>query len=127
MPHVTEVARIENAFHPIAVACSAMFLCAVADWTANDYEQPPDAGKLLGHSETSAASFLSTADLEVDVEHEVQFISQCPDFTDAVESMARNCCSKTHGASHRLSRRPGQEPASAPKPQSIRFKPLPTS
>ena len=75
--HVTEVARIDKRF----VDCGGTFrtdsLCRLQTWLADDTEHRLTAGKLVKIIE-KAKSFLGTDDLEVDVEHEIGFISQFP-------------------------------------------------
>jgi hypothetical protein len=75
--HVTEVARIEKRFIDCGGTLRNDLLCRLQTWTANDYEHRLTAEKLLGILR-KAGSFLATDDMEVDVEHEVQFISQFP-------------------------------------------------
>jgi hypothetical protein len=75
--HVTEVARIDKQF----VDCGGMLrndsLCRLQTWFADDVEHRLTAGKLLKILD-KARLFLASDDLEVDVEHEVGFISQFP-------------------------------------------------
>jgi Family of unknown function (DUF6428) len=75
--HVTEVALIEKKF----IDCGGTFrtdsLCRLQTWFADDTDHRLTAGKLLAILDKSA-SFLGTADLEVDVEHEAPFVSQFP-------------------------------------------------
>ena len=75
--HVTEVARIEKRFIDCGGTLRNDLMCRLQTWTANDYEHRLTAGKLLGIL-NKAGSFLATDNMEVDVEHEVQFISQFP-------------------------------------------------
>src|SRR5580698_9890618 len=66
--HVTEVALIEKKF----IDCGGTFrtgsLCRLQTWFADDTDHRLTAGKLLAILDKSA-SFLGTADLDVDVEH----------------------------------------------------------
>jgi len=75
--HVTEAARIDKRF----VDCGGTFreesMCRLQTWVANDVEHRLIAGKLLKILE-KAKPVLISDDLEVDVEHEVQYISQFP-------------------------------------------------
>ena len=80
--HVTEVARVDKRF----IDCGGTFrtdsLCRLQTWSADDLDHRLTAGKLLKILNL-AESILLTDDLEVDVEHEVGFISQFP--LEAVE------------------------------------------
>jgi hypothetical protein len=87
--HVTEVARVEKRFIDCGGTLRSDLMCRLQTWTANDYEHRLTAGKLLGIL-NKAGSFLAPGDMEVDVEHEVQFISQFP--LDSVALDVRNCC-----------------------------------
>jgi hypothetical protein len=75
--HVTEVGRIDKKF----VDCGGTFrnqsLCRLQTWVSDDYDHRLKAGVLLKILE-KAASFLQTDDLEVDVEHELDYITQFP-------------------------------------------------
>jgi hypothetical protein len=119
--HVTEVGRIEKRFIDCGGTLRNDLMCRLQTWTANDYEHRLTAAKLLGIL-NKAGSFLSPDDMEVDVEHEVQFISQFP--LDSVELDGPQLLLKLterHTACLALDKcTPPQ------KPQSILFKPLPT-
>lgn len=75
--HVTEVARIDKKF----IDCGGTFrtesLCRLQTWFCDDMDHRLTAGKLLKIFNL-AESLSLTDDLEVDVEHEVGFISQFP-------------------------------------------------
>ena len=75
--HVTEAARIDKKF----VDCGGTFreesYCRLQTWVADDIDHRLTAGKLFGILK-KAQPILLTEDLEVDVEHEVTFISQFP-------------------------------------------------
>jgi hypothetical protein len=75
--HVTEVARLDKRF----VDCGGILRngarCQLQTWVANDLDHRLTAGKLLGIL-NKADSLLGPDDLEVDVEHEVEWISQFP-------------------------------------------------
>jgi hypothetical protein len=75
--HVTEAARIDKRF----VDCGGTFreesLCRLQTWVANDLEHRLTSGKLLKILETAKAVLISD-ELEMDVEHEVGYISQFP-------------------------------------------------
>jgi hypothetical protein len=119
--HVTEVARIDKRFVDCGGTLRSDTMCRLQTWTANDLEHRLTAGKLHGIL-NKAASFLGTDDIEVDVEHEVQFISQFP--LDSVEVDDQHLVLKLaerHTACLALDKCMPQ-----PSTASILFKPLPT-
>jgi hypothetical protein len=119
--HVTEVARIEKRFIDCGGTLRNDLLCRLQTWTANDYEHRLTSKKLLGIL-NKAASFLATEDIEVDVEHEVQFISQFP--LDSVEVVGNELLLKL---TERHTACLAMEKCVPPqKAESILFKPLPT-
>jgi hypothetical protein len=75
--HVTEVARISKRF----IDCGGTFreesVCRLQTWVADDYDHRLTAGKLAKILE-KARSFLGDEDLEVDVEHDMGFVTQFP-------------------------------------------------
>ena len=75
--HVTEVARIDKRF----VDCGGTFreetYCRLQTWFADDLDHRLTAQKLLKILEKAEPVLLSD-ELEVDVEHEVHYISQFP-------------------------------------------------
>lgn len=75
--HVTEVARIDKRFVDCGGTLRNDSLCRLQTWFADDVDHRLTAGKLLKILD-KAKSFLASDELEVDVEHEVQFISQFP-------------------------------------------------
>ncbi len=75
--HVTEVARIDKRFVDCGGTLRNDSLCRLQTWFADDVDHRLTADKLLKILE-KAKSFLGSDDLEVDVEHEVGFISQFP-------------------------------------------------
>jgi hypothetical protein len=75
--HVTEVARIDKRFVDCGGTLRNDSRCRLQTWFADDTDHRLTAGKLLKILD-KAKSFLVSDDLEVDVEHEVQFISQFP-------------------------------------------------
>jgi hypothetical protein len=118
--HVTEVARIEKRFIDCGGTLRNDLMCRLQTWTANDYEHRLTAGKLLGIL-NKAGSFLATDDMEVDIEHEVQFISQFP--LDSVELDGTQLLLKLterHTACLAM-----DKCGVSPKIESILFKPLP--
>jgi hypothetical protein len=80
--HVTEVGRIDKRFIDCGGTLRTDSLCRLQTWFADDAEHRLTAGK-LAKILTKAVPVLMSDDLEVDVEHEVGFISQFP-----VESVA---------------------------------------
>lgn len=77
--HVTEVAHIEKRFIDCGGTLRADAFCRLQLWVADDLEHRLTAGKLLGVLEKASRSgVLKGGDLEVDVEHELQFITQFP-------------------------------------------------
>ena len=75
--HVTEVARIEKRFVDCGGTLRNDAFCRLQTWVADDVDHRLTAGKLLKILD-KAKSFLASEDLEVDVEHEVGYISQFP-------------------------------------------------
>ena len=75
--HVTEVARMDKQFVDCGGTLRRESYCRLQTWFADDTEHRLTAGKLLKILD-KAKSFLASDDLEVDVEHEIQFISQFP-------------------------------------------------
>ncbi len=75
--HVTEVARIDKRFVDCGGTLRNDSLCRLQTWFAADTDHRLTAGKLLKILD-KAKSFLVSDDLEVDVEHEIGFISQFP-------------------------------------------------
>ena len=75
--HVTEAARIDKRF----VDCGGTFreesLCRLQTWVADDLDHRLTAQKLLKILDKATAVLISQ-DLEVDIEHEVGYISQFP-------------------------------------------------
>src|ERR1700744_794322 len=75
--HVTEVARIDKRFIDCGGTYRTDSLCRLQTWFAEDVDHRLTAGKLAKIFDKAAALQL-TDDLEVDVEHEVGYISQFP-------------------------------------------------
>ncbi len=75
--HVTEVARIDKKF----VDCGGTFreesLCRLQTWVAEDLDHRLTSGTLLKIL-NKAATFMKTEEIEVDVEHELEHITQFP-------------------------------------------------
>jgi hypothetical protein len=75
--HVTEVARLDKRFIDCGGTLRTETLCRLQTWHSDDVDHRLTAGKLLKIF-AKAESVLLTDDLDVDVEHEVGFISQFP-------------------------------------------------
>jgi hypothetical protein len=75
--HVTEVARIDKRFVDCGGTRRTETFCRLQTWVANDLDHRLTAGKLLGILR-KAESILESEELDVDIEHEAQFISQFP-------------------------------------------------
>lgn len=75
--HVTEVALIDKKF----IDCGGTFrnqsMCRLQTWVSDDYHHRLKSGVLLKILERSS-SFLQRDDIEVDVEHELEYITQFP-------------------------------------------------
>lgn len=75
--HVTEVARISKRF----IDCGGTFredaMCRLQTWVAHDYEHRLTAEKLAKILE-KARAVLGEHDLEVDIEHDIGFVTQFP-------------------------------------------------
>ena len=80
--HVTEVARIDKRFIDCGGTLRNDTHCRLQTWFSDDLDHRLTAGKLAQILEL-AAPVLGPDDLEVDVEHEVGFITQFP--LDTVE------------------------------------------
>jgi hypothetical protein len=83
--HVTEVARVDKRFIDCGGTLRTDAVCRLQTWHANDVEHRLTAGK-LSKIFAKAAGVALPDDLEVDVEHEVGFISQFP--LEAIEATA---------------------------------------
>jgi hypothetical protein len=75
--HVTEVARVDKRFIDCGGTLRTDAMCRLQTWHANDVEHRLTAGKLMKIF-AKAERVLLSDDLDVDVEHEVGFISQFP-------------------------------------------------
>jgi hypothetical protein len=75
--HVTEVARLDKRFIDCGGTLRTETLCRLQTWCSDDVAHRLTAGKLMKIF-AKAAGVLLTDDLDVDVEHEVGFISQFP-------------------------------------------------
>ena len=75
--HVSDVARIDKRFIDCGGTLRNESLCRLQTWFADDLDHRLRAGKLnkiLGMAET----VLGSDDLDVDIEHQLEFISQFP-------------------------------------------------
>jgi hypothetical protein len=75
--HVTEVARVDKRFIDCGGTLRNESICRLQTWFSDDTDHRLVAGKLAKILD-KAASIIMTDDLDVDVEHEVGFISQFP-------------------------------------------------
>ena len=75
--HVTEVARIDKRFLDCGGTLRNDSLCRLQTWFSDDLEHRLTAGKLAKILD-KADPILQSDDLDVDVEHEVSFITQFP-------------------------------------------------
>ena len=75
--HVTEVARIDKRFIDCGGTLRTESLCRLQTWSADDVDHRLTAEKLLKIF-GKAESVLLANDLEVEVEHEVGYITQFP-------------------------------------------------
>ena len=75
--HVTEVGRVDKRFIDCGGTLRAETWCRLQMWVANDVDHRLTAGKLAKIME-KAEKVLLSEDLEVDVEHEIGFVSQFP-------------------------------------------------
>jgi hypothetical protein len=75
--HVTEVARIDKRYIDCGGTLRHDSHCRLQTWISDDIDHRLTAGKLAKILQM-AAPILGSDDLEVDIEHEVGFISQFP-------------------------------------------------
>jgi hypothetical protein len=75
--HVTEVARIDKRFIDCGGTLRNDSLCRLQTWFSDDTDHRLTAGKLAKILE-KAAAILQSDDLDVDVEHELGYITQFP-------------------------------------------------
>jgi hypothetical protein len=80
--HVTEIARIDKRFIDCGGTLRNDSLCRLQTWFSDDVDHRLTAGKLAKILE-KAAPILQSDELDVDVEHELGFITQFP--LDSVE------------------------------------------
>jgi hypothetical protein len=119
--HVTEVGRIDKRFIDCGGTLRNDRVCRLQTLVGEDYDHRLSASKLLNIL-TKAASVLETEDIEVDVEHELQFISQFP-----LESIEESDSELRLNLSERHTACLAQDKCGMPpKTESILFKTLPT-
>lgn len=75
--HVSEVARVEKHYIDCGGVLRADAFCRLQTWVADDVDHRLSAGKLSGIFEKAGPVGLRD-DLDVDVEHEVGFVTQMP-------------------------------------------------
>lgn len=75
--HVSEVARIEKRFIDCGGVLRNDRFCRLQTWVADDVDHCLGAAKLLGILDKAKGN-LENEDLDVDVEHEVGFVTQMP-------------------------------------------------
>ena len=75
--HVTEVARIEKRFIDCGGTLRKTTNCRLQTWVADDVEHRLNAGKLLGIL-NKASKIIHSEEIEVDIEHELNVITQFP-------------------------------------------------
>jgi hypothetical protein len=75
--HVTEVARIDKRFIDCGGTLRNDSLCRLQTWFSDDTDHRLTAGKLAKILD-KAGSILQSDDLDVDVEHELGYITQFP-------------------------------------------------
>ena len=123
--HVTEVARLDKRFVDCGGKLRTDAVCRLQTWVAEDTHHRLAAGKLLGIL-TKAAGILQSEDLEVDIEHEVGWISQFPVESIAAangELVLRLTARHTACLAEDQCKRPAPSLRDF-KPQTLEFKPL---
>ncbi len=121
--HVSEVARVEKHYIDCGGVLRADAFCRLQTWVADDVEHRLTAGKLLAIFDKAGPVQLRD-DLEVDVEHEVGFVTQMPLESAAVqggELLLRL------GLRHTDCLAQDRCQPAAPAPQSIGFRTRPQS
>jgi hypothetical protein len=71
------VARIDKQFVDCGGTFRTQSLCRLQTWVSDDYDHRLKAGVFLKILD-KGANFLLTEDIEVDVEHELEYITQFP-------------------------------------------------
>jgi hypothetical protein len=116
--HVTEVARIDKHFVDCGGAVRTDAICRLQTWVADDLDHRLTAGKLLRILEI-AKPLLKSEDLEIDVEHELDYISQFP-----IASVKATATELVFQLSTRHTACLAQDQCCAPKPSLSDFRPL---
>ena len=75
--HVTEVARISKRFIDCGGTLREDSMCRLQTWVADDYDHRLTAGKLAKILQ-KAGELLGEEDLEIDVEHDMGYVTQFP-------------------------------------------------
>lgn len=120
--HVTEVAQVTKRFIDCGGTLRDDVLCRLQTWVADDVEHRLTSRKLLGILNKALATVLASADLALDVEHEVAFISQFP-LESAIPAGGE--LQLRLGVRHTACLAPDQcRPK--PKPESLLFRRIPT-
>lgn len=119
--HVTEVAQINKRFIDCGGTLREDTLCRLQTWVAEDFEHRLTAKKLLGILNKADGTVLKGDDMEVDVEHELEFVSQFP--LESVRA-AGDTLELELTERHTACLAP-DKCLPAQKPESILFKPLP--
>jgi hypothetical protein len=118
--HITEVARVDKRFVDCGGTLRNDSVCRLQTWTAQDFHHRLSAGKLLDIL-NKAAAFLPGGDVEVDVEHELEFVSQFPLENVEVDGPELRLNLSTRHTACLASDQCGVPAAMLP----VRFKPLP--
>lgn len=75
--HITEVAQIDKHFIDCGGTLRKTTNCRLQTWVADDVEHRLNAGKLLGIL-NKASKIIHSEEIEVDIEHELNVITQFP-------------------------------------------------
>ncbi len=122
--HVTEVARIEKRYVDCGGTARADRFCRLQVWVADDLDHRLTAAKLLSILKL-AVPILGEDELEVDVEHEVQVITQSP--LDAVEIEGDEMLFRLTARHTDCLAKDRCLPAAPAAPQAIGFRPRPVA
>lgn len=121
--HVSEVARVEKHYIDCGGVLRADAFCRLQIWVADDLDHRLDAGKLLSIFGKAGPVQLRD-DLEVDVEHEVGFVTQMP--LESVTEQGGELVLRL-GLRHTDCLAQDRCQVAMPVPQSIGFRTLPQS
>ena len=121
--HVTEVARIDKRFIDCGGTLRNDSLCRLQTWFSDDVDHRLTAGKLAKILD-KADPILQSNELEIDVEHELDYITQFP--LETVESSATEIIfrlSERHTACLALDKcKPATQPLSELNPLKFNFR-----